>query len=270
MKKIIFTFLIASALSILISSCSKDNEGQPVATKTYVIVPGAWSSASAWQAVAKDLSAAGNKVIVVELPGHGTDQTAPQSLTIDIYRDKVISAMNSVDGKVILVGHSMAGVVISEVAEKVPAKIEKLIYLAAFLPQTGQSLFDLASTDATSLLGSSLILAPGVPTVDVKHENIINCFIADGTTAVQNALLASFRVEPAPPFQNPVTLTKANYGSVPKFYIKTLQDQTITPILQKRMLANAGISTTYQLNTSHSPFLSKPDSVAILLTAIAK
>ena len=269
MKKIILPLLIA-VISAALLSCAK-NDNRPAAGKTYVIVPGAWSAPYAWDNVKASLEKSGNKVVVVQLPGHGTDQTSPQNLTMDVYRDKVISAMDTLSGKVILVGHSLGGVVISEVAEKIPSKIEKLVYVAAFVPLSGQSLLDLAGTDTTSVLGANLRPSADNPTIDIVHDQIINGFIQDGTVSEQNLLLANYRVEPAIPLTNKVTLTTANYGSVSKVYIKTLLDHAVTPTLQKRMLAaTTGFSTVYQLNTGHCPFLVKADSVAILLTAIAK
>jgi hypothetical protein len=103
--------------------------------------------------------------------------------------------------------------------------------------------------------------------LSVVYDQIINSFIEDGTENEQSLLLANYRVEPAIPLTNAVTLTAANYGSVAKVYIKTLMDHAVTPTLQNRMLAaTPGFSKVYQLNTSHCPFLVKPDSVAILLT----
>jgi pimeloyl-ACP methyl ester carboxylesterase len=270
MKKLIFP-LLAAAIFVALLSCTKNNDTSTVTAKTYVIVPGAWSAPYAWDNVKASLEKSGNKVIVVQLPGHGSDQTPPQNLTMDVYRDRVISAMDTISGKVILVGHSLGGAVISEVAEKVPSKIEKLVYVAAFIPLSGQSLLDLASTDTASVLGANLRPSADHLTFDVVHDQIINSFIEDGTTDEQNLLLANYRAEPAIPLTNKVTLTAANYGSVPKVYIKTLMDHAVTPTLQNRMLAaTAGFSTVYQINTSHCPFLVKPDSVAILLTQAAK
>ena len=270
MKKIISP-LLAAAIFVALLSCTK-NDGTPTfAAKTFVIVPGAWSAPYAWDNVKASLEKSGNKVIVVQLPGHGSDQAPPQNLTMDVYRDMVVSTLDTISGKVILVGHSLGGVVISEVAEKVPSKIEKLVYVAAFVPLSGQSLLDLASTDTTSVLGANLRPSADNLTLDIVHDQIINGFIQDGTTDLQNLVLANYRAEPAIPLTNKVTLTAANYGSVSKVYIKTLLDHAVTPTLQKRMLAaTTGFSTVYQLNTGHCPFLVKADSVAILLTQIAK
>src|SRR6187402_2004525 len=80
------------------------------APRTYVLVHGAWTSSAGLEQVKERLEKAGQKVILVSLPGHGDDQTPPNTLTMDIYRDKTIEAINAVQGKVILVGHSMAGI----------------------------------------------------------------------------------------------------------------------------------------------------------------
>ncbi len=166
--------------------------------------------------------------------------------------------------------------VISAVAEQNPLKIEKLVYLSAYLPTSGQSLFDLAGTDAGSALGGNVNGTPvlNIDTVhgfiDVLHSQIVNVFIQDGSSQAQNLVLQNYRVEPLVPFVTPVTLTAANFGSVEKVYIKTLQDRVVSPGLQDRMIAAGNVKTVYQLNTSHSSFLAKPDSVAILLTKIGQ
>lgn len=273
MKKIIVPIVLAALFAVLFTSCSKDDSSENLPfnnPKTYVIVPGAWQAPYAWAAVKANLEKEGNKVIVVELPGHGADQTAPQTITMDLYRDKVISAINSVNGKVVLVGHSLGGVVISEVAEKVPAKIEKLIYIAAFLPVSGQTLFQIASTDQNSLLGMSLSPSSDGFSLELPREKLADIFIQDGTSDAKNLVLNNYRSEPGRPFNDTVKLTQANYGSVPKYYIHTLQDHAVTYSLQQRMLAATPVQAEFQLNTSHSPFLSKPDSVAILFKKISK
>jgi len=269
MKKLVYPLLVA-VMAAAVLSCTKSHTGTTAAAKTFVIVPGAWSGPYAWDSVQTILEKSGNKVIVVQLPGHGSDSTAPQNLTLNVYRDKVVSVIDSVGGQVILVGHSLGGAIISAVAEEVPSKIEKLVYVAGFVPLTGQSVLALASTDTASVLGASLVPSADGLTFGVVSGEIVNSFIQDGTENEQSLVLANYRVEPAIPLTNAVTLTAANYGSVPKVYIKTLMDHAITPTLQNRMLsATPGFSAIYQLNTSHSPFLVKPDSVALLLTNIA-
>lgn len=280
MTTTIHSLIVASvALVTIVSSanCSKKNDDSEASNpsnpsnakqNTYVLVHGAWQAPYVWDAVRDELIKKGNKVIIVELPGHGKDQTPTYQLSLDVYRDKVIEAMSKVDGRVILVGHSMGGMVITLVAEKVPSKISKLVYIGAFVPTSGQALADIADPD--SQLGPELVPSADNLTLDVKRERLTDLFIKDGSQASKDLVIANYRAEPAIPFGNKVTITQANFGAVEKVYIKTLQDIVISPGLQNRMIAAAGIKTIYEINTSHSPFLAKPQELATLLLKIGK
>ena len=267
MKKLFFSSLLA-IMAFFSTACSDDNN--TVASKTFVLVHGAWQGAWVWQQVKSQLESKGQTVIVVELPAHGDDATPPLNTSIDIYRDKVVEAINKVKGKVVLVGHSMGGVVITAVAEKIPAQIEKLVYIGAFLPANGQSLLDLANTDAQSLLGPAIRPADGGLTLDIVKESIIPVFCQDGSDQTQQLLLSKFKKEPAIPFQNKVTVTTANFGSVNKYYIKTMKDQAVGPDLQGRMILAAGISKIYPIQSGHCPFLTMPTELVGILMEIIK
>lgn len=262
--------LSAVAALSTFSSCANTDELPQPEPQTYVLVHGAWQAPYVWDAVRTDLTNKGNKVIVVELPGHGSDKTPTHTLSLDVYRDKVIEAIAKVDGKVILVGHSMGGMVITHVAEKVPAKISKLVYIGAFLPASGQALVDLAFSDPDSKLGPNLVPSADQLTLDVKSDQLTYLFINDGSQKDKDQVAANYRAEPAIPFTNKVTLTNENFGSVEKVYIKTLQDVVISPSLQDRMIAGAGIKTVYSVNTSHSPFLAQPLEVSALLLKVGQ
>lgn len=261
--------MLSTAVVLSVAAGCANNEEEPTAApQTYVLVHGAWQAPYVWDSVQADLSKSGNKVIVVELPGHGADTTAPHLLSLDVYRDKVIDAISKTDSTVILVGHSMGGMVITQVAEKIPNKIRKLVYIGAFLPATGQSLTDLAYSDPGSKLGPLLIPSADQLTLDVKRDSLTYLFINDGSEAGKQRVLDNYRAEPAIPFTNKVALTKENFGIVDKVYIKTLQDIVISPGLQDRMIAAAGITSVYTINTSHSPFLAQPHAVSDLLLKI--
>jgi hypothetical protein len=74
--------------------------------------------------------------------------------------------------------------------------------------------------------------------------------------------------EPNAPVETPFQLSDANFGRIPRVYIETLQDQGVTPALQKKMYTATPCQQVLSLNTSHSPFLSAPQSlVEHLLTA---
>ncbi|PSL33623.1 alpha/beta fold hydrolase [Chitinophaga ginsengisoli] len=270
MKKSILSLLAVAALITTATSCA-NHEKEPGATPhTYVLVHGAWQAPYVWDSVQADLVKNGDKVIVVNLPGHGSDTTAPHQLSLDVYRDEVINAIAKADSNVILVGHSMGGMVITDVAEKIPNKIKKLIYIGAYLPATGQALTDLAFSDPGSQLGPLLRPSADQLTLDVKRDSLTYLFINDGSQAAKDLVLANYRAEPAIPFTNKVTLTNEGFGAVDKIYIKTLKDVVISPALQDRMIAAAGIKNVLTVNTSHSPFLAEPHTVSGLLIKAAQ
>ena len=269
MKKAILPLLSAALTLPGFSSCLKSNGDIHPKSDTYVLVHGAWQAPYVWNTVRTNLENKGNQVIVVELPGHGKDNTPTYTLSIDAYRDKVIEAIAATNGKVILVGHSMAGMVITSVAEKVPHKISKLVYIGAFLPVSGQSLAELAMSDPGSKLGNSLVESADRLTLDVKSDSLSYLFINDGSQSDKELVAANYRAEPAIPFTNKITLTNENFGSVEKVYIKTLQDLVISPALQDRMIASARITSVYTVSTSHSPFLAQPNAISQLLLELS-
>jgi pimeloyl-ACP methyl ester carboxylesterase len=268
MKKIILLLVCTATAALMFSSCSKKND-DPKPPKNYVLVHGAWEAPYVWDAVKANLTKAGNNVIVVELPGHGGDQTDPSKITLNLYRDKVVEAMSTISGKAILVGHSLGGMIISSVAEQISAKVEKLVYLAAYLPTSGQSLFGIATTDGGSHLTFDLLKFSGA-IVDIDSAHIVDVFIQDGSAQAQNLVLKNYRAEPAQPLIDSVVLTSANFGSVPKAYIKTLQDHTISPGKQGQMINTAAVKEVYQLDAGHCASITKSDSLAILLKKIGQ
>ncbi|MRG44237.1 alpha/beta fold hydrolase [Chitinophaga sp. SYP-B3965] len=262
--------LLSAVIISITAGCGNNAKKPDAAPQTYVLVHGAWQAPYVWDSVQSHLSENGNKVIVVELPGHGADTTPAHLLSLDVYRDKVIDAISAADSSVILVGHSLGGMVITHVAEKIPSKIRKLVYVGAFLPSSGQALTDLAYADPDSKLGPLLTPSADQLTLDVKRDSLTWLFIQDGSEAVKQRVLDNYRAEPAIPFTGKVTLTQANFGAVEKVYIRTLRDIVISPGLQDKMIAGAGIKEIYSVNTSHSPFLSQPGELSELLLKIGK
>lgn len=237
---------------------------------TIVLVHGAWSDATAWQAVVPLLKAQGHEVIAVNLPGHGSDATSFTNISLQSYVDAVKNAIG--DRKnVVLVGHSMAGIVISEVAEEIPGQIKELVYLAAYLLQNGESLLSLAKQDADSHIGKYLQIDQANGSANVAKDGVIDVFAADAPAQVGDYIANNIKPEPLAPLATPVTLTDANFGSVKKVYIHTTDDHAVSFTLQKTMVKNNGhVSKEYSLPSSHTPFISMPDKLAAVLIIESK
>lgn len=263
--------LLLAVAALALAACTSTPAPAPSPASPVVLVHGAWMGAAAWDKVAADLRARGLAVTAVELPGHGRDTTPPDRLTLAGYVDAVAAALPA-QGRAVLVGHSMAGMVISAVAERDPGRIATLVYVAAYLPQDNQSLYQLSSTDAASRVGRYWTQEDpkAYSPATIRREGIVEVFCADCSPQDQRFLLDTHRPEAVPPLGTPVRLSAARFGSVPRVYVHTLRDNAVSYALQKSMLAGAGgAARVIELDTSHSPMLTRPLALADLIAATA-
>jgi len=236
----------------------------------YVLVHGAWMGAWSWDSVAQSLRARGSQVSTVELPAHGEDQTPVSGATLDSYVNATIAAIDAQSKPVILVGHSMGGAVITQVAERVPEKISSLVYLAAYVPANGQSLLDLAMTDGDSHAGEVLQINGEQGTGAIPQASLQDVFCADCPAVSLSALQSNYRDEPLAPLGTPLSTTEQGWGRVRKYYIYTTQDHAVSYPLQQRMTAGITFAGTATLDASHSPQLSRPPAVLDALESFAR
>lgn len=232
--------------------------------ETIILVHGAWADASSWDAVVPLLKAQGHEVIAVNLAGHGKDTTSFATISFQTYVDQVKAAIGT-RTNVILVGHSFAGMVISQVAEEIPGQIKELIYLAAGLPHDGDSLLGLAKGDPASHIGKYLTVDQAHGQAIIAREGAADVFAADAPQQVQEYLAAHIQPEPLAPLATPVHLTEKNFGSIKKVYIHTLNDHAISYPAQQYMVKNSKVDQVYTLPSSHTPFISMPDKLAAII-----
>jgi pimeloyl-ACP methyl ester carboxylesterase len=116
----------------------------------FVLVHGAYHGAWCWERLIPALTAKGAAVTAPDLPGHGADATPTADLSLTLYADYVAEGVRARGGPVTLVGHSMAGAVIAEVAERVPDLLTRLVYLTAYMPADGENILDWARRDEDS------------------------------------------------------------------------------------------------------------------------
>jgi putative intracellular protease/amidase len=254
----------AAAAELVVKELEKQRKNYP----TYVLVHGAWADESAWGFVRNSLAQNAN-VVVVNLPAHGIDLTPATSATLSSYVKTVTDAINAQPGKVTLVGHSMAGIVVSQVAENIPTKISKIIYVSAYLPRNGEDLLSLANQDKQSKAGTSLEFTTDFSAASIKKDVIVPAVCADCTDFMKEVLVKYHKAEPAKPLGEKVVLTAAKFGSVPKYYIHTTNDSAVGYDLQKMMVKNNGtIKQTFEMNTSHLPFVVQPGEFIKIVTSI--
>lgn len=232
---------------------------------TFVLVHGAYHGAWCWHKVASELEARGHDVFAFDLPAHGVDTTPIQDVSFEEYVDRVCRAVSKPDEAVILVGHSMAGMVITQAAERCPGEIESLVYLTAYLPPDDESMID--QRVEGSLISRSFVVDESRGVGVIAKDKLEELFYADCSESDIALARALLRPEPLEPLSAPVSLSEAGFGSVRRVYVQCENDQAITIDQQRAMIADRSADAVVTLQASHSPFLSIPTETAETLTA---
>lgn len=270
-KNIGFLFV----LILTLNSCSKDDDDsvKERAHSTFVLVHGAWQASFVWDKVKAALELQGNKVVKVELLGHGDDQTSVSEITFDGYVKQVTDVIDGLNTPVVLVGHSLGGAIVTQAATMAPQKIEKLVYVAGFIPQSGSSVFDYSAMDSGTLIPSVLEFSSDGNTVTIADPevNMRDVFCQYGSDEDIDLLVEKLRPEPVAAAGTPLNYNSDVYGTIAnKYYIYTTEDKAISYPFQQRMVNEAHITKTYKIESGHSPFLSKPNELFQLLNQIAQ
>ena len=234
---------------------------------TYLLIHGAWHGGWCYHKLVPLLEAEGHTVLAPDLPGHGDDKTPTVSVTLRSYANRICQIANEQPEPVILLGHSMGGVAITEAAEQCAEKIAALVYLSAFLPRNGDSLMAWSRQDPTSLVNSNIVpLEEGV--VGMKPEAVRDAFYQHCSD--EDAAYAQSRLVPQAiaPLVELVTTSASRWGQIPRYYIECGDDHALTLPLQRAMQRVSPCKQTFSINTDHSPFLSAPEELARILMEI--
>ncbi|HDR4723913.1 alpha/beta fold hydrolase [Bacillus cereus group sp. Sample62] len=233
---------------------------------TYVLVHGAWQGEWAWELVKPQLEAFGHTVVTLDLPGSGQDVTPSQNITLDSYVDAVTATINQQTEKVILVGHSMGGIVITQTAEYIPNKIDKLVYLCAFLPQNGESL----GSKLAGEVGPQFSVNENDMTAELIPNLIEQTFLnATENEEIKEASFKKMRPQPLGPFQQELKISEESFGTIDRIYIETTLDRAIPIDFQRRMNTETPCSKIITLEADHSPFFSKATELVNCLNALS-
>jgi pimeloyl-ACP methyl ester carboxylesterase len=242
-----------------------------VPTSTFVLIHGAWHGAWCWHRVATLLQNRGHMVVCPDLPGRGGGDTPPREITMRSYTDHVGHILNGLDEPAVLVGHSFGGAVVSQVAELQPEAVKLAVYLSAFLLRDGQSVWrhGLPPTNGTVesiLTPAYLIVDETEGTLDLRREVVPDGFYHDCSAEDRALGLERWTPEPVAPLRTTLSLTGENYGRIRRSYIFCEADRVVPTGTQRRMCRLSPCDSEVSIQSGHSPFLSKPEVLARLLT----
>jgi pimeloyl-ACP methyl ester carboxylesterase len=245
----------AGALSIAPSSAAPQHD-----KPTIVLVHGAFADGSSWNKVIEKLQRRGYPVVATANP--------LRSVAGDAAATK--SVLDSIEGPVVLVGHSYGGEVITNAALN-DADVKALVYVAAFLPEQGETALGLSNQFPGSTLGPTLKevpLADGGTDLYVHQELFPKQFAADIPLSQAKVLAAGQRPVTAAALTEPSGAPA--WKTIPSWSLIPTQDKNI-PLQAQRFMAQRAHATTVEVNgASHAVLLSQPDKVTDLIIKAAE
>lgn len=228
----------------------------------FLLIHGSCHGAWCWDDLIPHLTDLGHKARAIDLPSHGQDRTPASEVTLDLYAEAIIAA---IDTPVILVGHSMAGYPITAAANLAPEKISALIYLCAYAPMPGKSLAQMRRMAPTQPLLDAIIVDDQRVTFSVDPGKAAEKFYHDVPPEKAAWAISQLGPQPILPQETPLT---PDHG-LPCHYIRCTDDRTIPPEFQVTMTTDWPADHVTEMPTSHSPFLSAPAQLAQHLHRIA-
>jgi pimeloyl-ACP methyl ester carboxylesterase len=231
-----------------------------VHTHTYVIVHGAWGGGWDWKTVDSMLTASGNHVYRATLTGLG-ERVHLATPAIDLSThitdvENLIRYENLHD--VVLVGHSYGGMVITGVADRVPDRIRRLVYVDAFLPDSGESVVTIFRSPGGQQFARTMVDS-------AKNGLMVPAWVKPGTPPPTDV------PQPVRTFTEPLTLSNPAGRRVPGTYILTVEpgkaDSTddFFPFAQR---AKARGFTSYVVRSDHVVERTAPKELTALLRRI--
>lgn len=237
---------------------------------TFILIHGACHGGWCWEKTIPLLEAAGHTAVAVDLPGHGDDPTPAADCTLAGNVAAARAAIEAQAEPVVLLGHSLGGLTISQTAEEIPDRIDTLVYLSAFLLRDGECQRDRLGEIGSPLLAS--IRSPDKDGVaymfegpDLKEAFYHLCSQEDFDRAGER-----LRPQPTAIGSTPLSLSDAGFGSVRRVYLECSEDKGLIQPFQELMYTQQPCAKVVKLPADHSPFYSMPDRLAAALAEAAE
>ena len=256
-------FLVGAVAFASTAPATSEAETWPQGSRpTIVLLHGAFADASGWNGVIEELQLE-YRAIAPANPLRGlTSDTA-----------YIRSFLASIEGPIVLVGHSYGGAVMTNAAAGNP-NVKALVYVAAFALAPGETVFGITGQFPGSGLPNAIHAVPffgpdgELAGIDAYIEVSKFRDVFAGDVQPQMAAVMAAAQRPASLATGEEPSMEAAWQTIPSWYVVATQDKTIPPDAQRFMAERAG-STTTELESSHVAMVSHPDAVADVIRQAA-
>jgi len=231
-------------------------------SRTFVLIHGSWHGGWAWQGVIRYLSQQGHHAHAPTLPGHGPAVMRAGIAHQDCVDAVVVYILERGLQGVILVGHSFGGTVVQKVAERLPDRIARVVFLDALVLGDGQCVFEYLPADYVALF-NDLAGASSDNTMLIPWEIWRDNFIQDAPESVARSIWQQLSPEP-----NQVNLDKLDLRgfyslAIPRSFIYCRQDKALPPgYFHPRMSSRLGAFKLLEMDGSHEVMFTRPAELA--------
>lgn len=256
------SFLASVGLGLVAGSLGLQSRAAQARGTTFLVAHGAWSAGWSWKKMHPLMAAAGHRLITPTYTGLGErEHLANPSVTLETHIEDLLGVIKFEQlSSIVLVAHSYGGMVATAVADRVPDRIAKLVYVDAFVPTDGQSLLDLLPQGGAERMrerakaGDGWRLPPNPIPSDTSEEDV--------------KWIQQFRMpQPLKTFETPLQLRNGE-TRIPRTYVYA---KRATPEDTFRRFAEKARRERWdyrEIDASHSPHVTAPEALASLLQSV--
>ena len=231
--------------------------------ETFVLVHGAWHDGSAWDPTARHLESRGQRAFAPTMAGHG--KSAARNVNHAQCAESIVrSIVDRSLRDVVLVGHSFGGTVICKVAEAIPERIKRLVFLNAFVLKDGNSLMDESPPHYVELF-ERLAKESADYTVMIPFPIWRESFVNDADIETAKWTYAQLSPEPYQPCKDKLDLKKFYSLQTPRSFINCTEDIALPPGewgWHPKMSSRLGLHRLVQMPGSHEVIYTNPSALA--------
>jgi|SRR5579875_1256851 len=198
--------------------------------ENFLLIHGAYHGAWCWAAVSAPLMRMGHRASAIDLPGHGASSYDRAKANLQVYTDALVQYVEQNDlHDLVLVGHSMAGTVLTLASPLIRRRLKRVIFVDAIVLHEGERLADFIAPERAGMIDEALARPDRcMPVSEAFAERFRATFIQDASRDLQDFVLAALNPQPVAPYLDRIANAPFFKLDLPTSYVY-LEDDLVMP-----------------------------------------